>query len=748
MIEENIKSPEIELISKNAKEEFIPCENQFRQLIENAPDGIAIVGTDGQFKYVSPSAKKIIGYDSEAKIAIDPNESTHPEDLNRVLNALNELVVDPSLVVTLQYRFLHSDGTWHWIESNFSNRLAEPGIEGFIINFRSIEERKKIEDELVKKETLYSTLFNLSPAGIMLEDMYGNIIDINDTYLAITGYRREELVGHNVRKIVPPEFLDEVEKNIASINSGETLIYEISTLRKDGTRIEIELRETMITLPNGEKGIIVVANDISERKRGEEILRRSENKYREIINGMTETVWVIDNDASIIDVNNSAVEMLGYTREELLSQGLEQIDKNLKIENIKQLVSNMPFDKIQIFETVHTSKQGEKIPVEISSSLINYENRTAVLSIARDITDRKKAETEIRLQSNMLNTIGQAVVSTDLQGHITYWNKAAEIIYGWTVNEVMGHYILDIIPSSVSEEQTKEIMRNLNERIAWSGEFSVNRKEGTVFPVFATTSPVLNEYGELIGIIATSIDITERINHIKMIEESSKQLRALSLKIEDLREEERTAIARELHDELGQLLTAIKIDLQTIANHPPAKKDLAETVNPVLNLVEESIISIRKLSSDLRPTVLDHLGLVSSMEWYISEQKKRLRIDFNFKKPNDIRKVPMKKTVPVFRVFQELLTNIARHAKASKVDVIMEVKNSNMKLIVSDNGVGMDPAAIDNIKSLGILGMKERLNVIGGTLSYSSQPGKGTDAEVIVPFIYCDETVNMAEQIN
>lgn len=871
MIEENIKLNETVIASYTAEEQFVPGEHQFRKLIENAPDGIAIVGTDGKFKYVSPSAKKIFGYDSETEIAINPNESTHPEDLKRVQNALNELIVDPSLVVTLQYRFLHSDGTWHWIESIFSNLLAEPGIEGFIINFRSIEERRKIENELHKKETLYSTLFNLSPAGIMLEDMDGNIVDINSTYLNLTGYSREELVGQNVRKIVPPEFLDDVDQNITNINSGKTLIYELSTLRKDGTSREIELRETMITLPNGEKGIIVVANDISERKQTEEILRSSESKYRTIFENVQDAYYETSLEGIILSVSPSIELISGgqYHQSDLIGKSMNDFytdteqrkhilsllqqkgsvtdhevyfknkdglpiscsisaklyfdvqgrpekiigslrnitDRKLAEEKLKKSEARLlyaqrvghigswdwdiqsndlfwseesknifgitPDDQITVkafLESIEPSdiefvKKSiddalmQKKPYNIEMRLIRPDGLKRVIHTVaeisfnesgkpirmfgtmQDITERKKAEAEINFQANMLDIIGQAVTATDLEGKIIYWNKAAEIIYGWTAVEVVYKNNIDIIASGESDGQAKEMLNRLKERFAWSGDFIVKRKNGNIFPVFITTSPLYNDNNELIGVIATSEDITERTNNLKLIEDSRKQLRALSLKIEDLREEERTAIARELHDELGQLLTAIKIDLQTIANHPPKKSDTAKHIKPVVGLVEESIVSIRKLSSDLRPTILDHLGLVSAMQWYITEQKKRLKTDITFKIPRDIGKISKKKTIPVFRVFQELLTNIARHALASKVKIMIEVVDTTMKLVVSDNGVGMKTDSVDDIKSLGILGMKERLNAIGGSLNYLNTPGSGTTAEVLVPLIHINEIV-------
>lgn len=730
--------------SELSAEKLKLSESKFRKLIENAPDGIAVVGIDGKFKYVSPNALKMFGYEIENSNNLDPNLLTHPDDIGNVMTVMQQLIIDPTLILTLQYRFKHSDQRWLWIESTFSNCLSETGIDGIIINFRSIEERKLIEDELVKKQSLYRKLFDLSPSGILLEDLNGTIIDINDTYLKITGYNRNDLIGKNIRKIVPPENLNEIDDHIEAIKSGDTLMYEVATLCKNGLRKAIDLREAMITLPNGELGIIVVVNDISERKEAENALLLSERKYRGFIDGMLETVWLLDFESNIIDVNQSAVRVMGYSYDELISMKISQIDWDMKHQLIEKLVSEMRQDKIQKFETIHTTRDGKKIPVEISSSLIDYDGQERILSIARNISDRKAAEAEINFQAKLLNTIGQAVIANKSDGSIVYWNKAAEEMFGWEKSEIIGKNISEQMLVPGYENNADKILSRVMSGGFWSGDFPVKRKGGIVFPVFVTTSPILNDQNEVIGVISILTDITERVKHEFEIQESRKKLRALSYRVQELREEERTAIARELHDQLGQHLTAIKIDLQTIHSKHKSNEQVSTEINPVINLVEESIVSVRKLSSALRPNILDQLGLLASMEWQLNEHQKGSNTNYSFKKPEKTGKFSSNKTLPIFRVFQELLTNIARHAKATYVNVVVEVNDQDFYLKVEDNGIGLDLNMVKDIRSLGILGMKERLDIIEGSLNFRNVNDSGTIAEVFVPEIFSDE-INIME---
>lgn len=919
-------------VESSIKKALEQSEKRFRKLIENAPDGIAVLSVDGKFKYVSPSARNIFGYESDDTMDVNPDDSTHPEDLPKVLNAIRALVADPSLVLTVYYRFKHKNGNWIWIESTFSNLINEPGIEGIIINFRSVEERRKIEETLIQNEKLYRTLFDLSPSGVLVQDMNADIIDINDTYLNITGYNRDELIGQNIRTIVPAEYHSYIEPHIARIKSGERLINELYTLRKEGTKRVVELRETKVVLPSGEEGILVVANDITERKKFEEQLMFQANLLDEIGEAVTATdtkgiitywnkaaeklfgwttdevigknfleimasdktpdiintllqgkswsgeLWVKRKDGSefIASVNDAPIinnknELLGVisilsditekkrAREELriknenlskllsitlnLTQSLDKKtvlhriveagieltgldsgaiytvkDQDLRLEaTVPVLPANFPdeFRQAKLSEHPHIQKaiesrsmiitpdirdeelsDKEKIIVRASNfisliylPLINEEvvngililgtiNRKHILSeseislcltlsnlsalaltnsilfeklnhnltelknviIEKEITTTALRESEARFHSMFRNHNAIMFLIDPDSGNIIDANNAAADFYGYSI-EVLRNMNLKTI-NTMPPEQIKASLDYTQRESGGYFNFNHRLSSGEIRQVEVYSTPI--DVSGKVVLFSVIHDVTERRRAEIEIEESRKKMTALAKRIQDLREEERTAIARELHDELGQLLTAIKIDLQTISKYPPQQELLNDEIKPIINLVEESILSVRKLSSELRPNILDHLGLIESMEWQIAEHRRRLSTEFIFNKPESIGKLSMKKTVPVFRVFQEILTNIARHANASKVQVNVQINGSELNMTVADNGVGFNTEIIKNIKSLGIIGMQERLAIIGGKISFHSQSSKGTLVNVKVPNIYSDEVLTDA----
>lgn len=916
-------------VESSIKQALEQSEKRFRKLIENAPDGIAVISVDGKFKYVSPAARNIFGYESNDTMNINPDDSTHPEDMPKVLNAIRALVADPSLVLTVYYRFKHKSGNWIWIESTFSNLISEPGIEGITINFRSVEERRKIEESLIQNEKLYRTLFDLSPSGVLVQDMNANIIDINDTYLNITGYSRDELIGKNIRTIVPAEYHSYIEPHIARIKSGEKLINELYTLRKDGTKRVVELRETKVVLPSGEEGILVVANDITERKKFEEQLVFQANLLDEIGEAVTATdamgiitywnkaaeklfgwktnevmgknvlefmasdktsdilntllqgeswsgeLWVKRkdgseffasvNDAPIINNKSELIGVIGIlsditeksrAREELriknenLSKLLsitlnltQTLDKKTVLHRIVEggieltgldsgaiytvkgqelrleatvpgLPANFPdeFRQAKLSDHPHIKKaiesrsmiiapdirdedlsDKEKIIVRASNfisliylPLINEEevngiliigtvNRKHILSdneialcltlsnlsalaltnsilfeklnhnltelknliVEKEITTTALRESEARFHSMFRNHNAIMFLIDPESGNIIDANKAAADFYGYPV-EVLRNMNLQMI-NTMSFAEIKTSLDYIQRESGGYFNFNHRLSSGEIRQVEVYSTPI--DVSGKVVLFSVIHDVTERRKVEIEIEESRKKMTALAKRIQDLREEERTAIARELHDELGQLLTAIKIDLQTLSKYPPQQELLNDEIRPIINLVEESILSVRKLSSELRPNILDHLGLIESMEWQIAEHRRRLSTEFIFHKPESIGKLSMKKTVPVFRVFQEILTNIARHANATKVEVKVQINGSELNLTVADNGVGFNTDIIKNIKSLGIIGMQERLAIIGGNISFFSQINEGTFVDVKVPDIYSDEVL-------
>jgi signal transduction histidine kinase len=259
-------------------------------------------------------------------------------------------------------------------------------------------------------------------------------------------------------------------------------------------------------------------------------------------------------------------------------------------------------------------------------------------------------------------------------------------------------------------------------------ERKLRRKDLSVIDVEITASRISED-----RFLTFVRDITAR----KMIERellsSREEFRQLSNYLENIREEERVNISREIHDELGQQLTVLKMDISRLGKELPVNEKFEQDKSEILAFTNAVISTVRKISSSLRPSLLDDVGLVPAIEWYCKDFSKRTGIQTNFQAGIQDLKLEEKIKTGLFRIFQESLTNIARHAGASQVQVSLDVKNQSILLLVQDNGRGFNQEEIAAKKTLGILGIRERAVMMKGDYTISRAPGKGTTTTVLVP---------------
>ena len=235
-------------------------------------------------------------------------------------------------------------------------------------------------------------------------------------------------------------------------------------------------------------------------------------------------------------------------------------------------------------------------------------------------------------------------------------------------------------------------------------------------------------------IVAVYNDITERRRDREELEKSRQELRDLSARLTSSREEERKLLGYEIHDEPGQALTALKMDLYWLSKNLTAGQEpLAEKTASMLNLIDTTVKTVKRISTGLRPGMLDDLGLVAALEWQAGEFQERTGVKINLSfEPADIR-VDAEQSIALFRIFQELLTNVARHAAATRIDACLQEKDGALELSVRDNGKGIKPKAVTDSKSFGLIGMRERCHHLGGTVDIRGNPGKGTSVTVNLP---------------
>jgi PAS domain S-box-containing protein len=410
-------------------------------------------------------------------------------------------------------------------------------VTGALSSAHDITARLHAEEVMRKSEEKYRSIFE------NVQDVYyesladGTIVEISPSIEIISRgqYRREDLIGKSMYDFYPgPEDRDHLIAEIQK--TGSVTDFEIQLRNKDGSFIWCTISAKIrFNAERQIEKIIGSMHDISTRKQADEALRESEKNYRELINGMNETVWIIGFNGNIIDVNNTAVEVLGYSKEEILRIGLNSIDSTLKKEDIKALVKTMPADKLQIFETSHTTKDGRKFPVEVYSSLVTYQGGKAILSIARDITERKHAEEALRVTlakyKTLFDSFPLGITITDEAGSIVETNPTAEKLLSIPKDEQITRdiesnrwHIIRPDGTLMPSEEYASVLALKQKRKVENVEMGVVKPDNTITWINVTAAPLPLE-GH--GVVITYSDITERKLVEAALNESERMLSSI-----------------------------------------------------------------------------------------------------------------------------------------------------------------------------------------------------------------------------
>ena len=367
--------------------------------------------------------------------------------------------------------------------------------------------------------------------------------------------------------------------------------------------------------------------------------------------------------------------------------------------------------------------------------------------------EHRRAQEALRENEKLLkgitSSLGEGVIVLNDRCRLVFMNREAERLLGWTALELMDRDVHGVIRSLNQDGRMlaepyfywspdlllKNGMLRTEEDVFW-------RKDGSLMPVSVVASAMVEE-GKAVAAVIAFQDITERKQAEWESIESGKRLRELTAYFEQAREEERTRIARELHDELGQMLMGIKLDAKWLESSlPQTLPGVSDKMASMFGLIDETVDAMRRIAADLRPVMLDDLGLVAAVEWLAEEFARRTGIavscKFDVCEPGcciDEEDYMLDKALSTvaFRIVQECLTNIARHAKAGKVEILFRCSKDTLMLQVIDDGRGMPETHETRRKSFGILGMQERARGVGGRVEFFSKPGEGVCVEVSLP---------------
>ncbi len=458
-----------------------------------------------------------------------------------------------------------------------------------------------------------------------------------------------------------------------------------------------------------------------------------------LLDSAMDAIITVDEHQNIVLYNRAAEKIFGWPRGDILGQPLEKLIpgrfRPSHGEHVQRFgntgVSSRRMGGLRVVYGLRSS--GEEFPMDASISQLDTPQGKLYTVILRDITERLQAEERhARLAARLaglLDSAMDAIITVDEQQRIVLYNRAAEKIFGWTGEQALGGSLEMLMPERFrgmhgahlrSFERTGTTSRRMGDGTILYGQ----RSSGEEFPMEASISQLATAEGKLLTVILR--DITERV-------EAQEELSAFAAEAHALREGEKSRIARELHDELAQSLTALKMDTIWLRDNAAEQPDKAVAkLGEMVSMLDTTVAATRRIAADLRPLLLDDLGLAPAIEWLAHTFTQRSGVPCEVSVDEEL-ELQEPYATAVFRIVQESLANVGKHAQASEAGVVIRRTGPAVVLEVRDNGRGFSTAAPRKPHSLGLMGLRERAQLLRGTVSIDSRPGKGTRVQVRIP---------------
>jgi len=502
-----------------------------------------------------------------------------------------------------------------------------------------------------------------------------------------------------------------------------------------------------IVKPVNEKDLYTTIETALYRNRVDRKLRESESKYRALFEQSRDAIYLRTPEGVITHVNQALLDLFGYDQESVIGCNINNF---IHTELINQISMNLHIDGfVHNQETVIYNKNSSPMDCLITVTRLSddHGNVTAYQGIIRDITDSRRSQKE---REDLLHAISKRVNELNCLYSLSEYAENGS----YTLGEII-EKMTEVIPQSWQYPDITGVRISLQghdrssinfRHTPWMQKndiFVYGLPEGVLEICLLEERPDMDEgpftreERDLLNALTERFSrLAERDSALHKLQEYNETLIKLSAHLQTVREEERTRIAREIHDELGQALTAIKMDVSWIRKRLPADiEGLHPRLEAILSLADKTIGSVRRISSDLRPGILDDLGLVPAIEWQADEIQARTGIECHVICDTDDIDMGDNYNVALFRIVQESLTNVVRHSDATKVEITLSQIDDKIDLEIFDNGKGIKVDEINNSQSFGLIGIRERVHFCNGTVQFTGNEGEGTLIRVTIPLM-------------
>jgi PAS domain S-box-containing protein len=497
----------------------------------------------------------------------------------------------------------------------------------------------------------------------------------------------------------------------------------------------------------GLAAMFLLYREVRQRQTSNRAVRRLEARVSDIVESAMDPIITVDDSQRIVLFNAAAEKVFRWPRSAVLGQPLDKLiperSRPAHRAHIERFGESGTTSRRMGSQTVLLALRanGDEFPIEASISQHSEDGRKFFTVILRDITERVHAEelltrSEMRLRG-ILDSAMDAIVTIDAKQHIVLFNDAAEAMFGCPREDAVGAPLSWFIPERMREAHAEHVRRfgetdTATRRMGTLRIVTGQRRNGEEFPLDASISQV-SELGTKFYTVILR-DVTARMQAEAALRQSQAELQQQGAAADVAREQEKNRIARELHDELGQSLTMLQMDVAWCREKLPAGEDAyARRLDRMSGLLGSTIAATRRIASDLRPLLLDDLGLLPATEWLVENFRQRTGVPCELAVSNPGMQLPGAHSTAVFRIVQEALTNIAKHAEASHVEVAIDQRPTEIAVSIRDDGRGFSPQDPRKAGSFGLVGLRERAYLIGGQATVTSSEGKGTSIEVRLP---------------
>lgn len=605
-------------------------------------------------------------------------------------------------------------------------------VERFITN---MVEQERMAQRLAINN---NALDQVHEAAILMDDQ-GWFHYVNQEACRSLGYSRDELLSMAVPDINPDYTFENLPAGFERLSKLSSLTFETRHRSKDGHIFSVEAATSLFE-HGGCRYVLSLARDITERKRTEEALRESEERFRNMFEKHNAVMLLIEPESgSILDANKAAEKFYGYPPEQLKNMLIGEIN-TLPPEHVAQEREKAVREKRNYFIFPHQLANGETRIVEVHSSPISIQGQSILFSVIHDITERKRMEEALVLREQEFRTLAENspdnIVRYDREGYALYVNPSLEKTLGIPARDIIGKKIIG--------PQATERMpgyRDMLQKVIATGvnaemEMRFSDRCGNILHHQIKFVPERDHKGAMISILAIGRDITELKQAEQALLDKQQRLSSITVELSLAEERERRRIATELHDNIGQdlILAQIKLGVLAKSSLTNAEAGILDNTREILGSI---IQRVRFLTHMISPPILESGGLEAALKWLTRQMEADYCLQIAF--ADDTRKKNLSKEIQsvLYHAVRELLINIAKHAECSAASVSVGRNDDNIVINIEDDGVGFDSNAIEeNLaqgSGFGLINVRRRIYHLGGTFTIESSPGTGTRITITMP---------------